>query len=78
MYAPSDNFGPWAALVTVNGKTYDAKAYPQQWYPPHGSVSPKAATRGSVVDIRVIHVFADSKNKYFPDVAYGKVTCISY
>jgi RHS repeat-associated protein len=75
MYDAGSNFGPWAATVTVNGRLNDAKTPPAQFYPPHGSISPKDTKPGDVVNIRVIHVFSDPSNKYLPDVAYGTLTC---
>lgn len=57
MYAPTWNYGPWWASVTVNGQLVDQKGPPSQMYPPHGSLAPNQLPPGAIVNIFVIHVF---------------------
>ncbi|MGH7701038.1 MAG: RHS repeat-associated core domain-containing protein, partial [Gemmatimonadales bacterium] len=52
MLNPARNAGPWAVYIYVDGGQVDAKF---QYYPPHGSVSPKDATPGAVFHIEAEH-----------------------
>lgn len=53
LYNKADEPGPWKADVFVNGKRVDGKV---QEYAPHGSVSPKHATKGGTFSITASHI----------------------
>lgn len=46
------DFGPWRADIFVDSRRKDAKT---QMYPPHGSLNPQHATRGSLFLLTFVH-----------------------